>query len=198
MSLDTSESDVIEFEQRDQSGYRFDFYATEPEACAAFDDRIEASRAFRIYKEVRGEYLQPMFATQEKTARIDRILVPLKIAIDAGWTEGAIGVEIKSHEKTKTKFGPVISQAIDYQRCAFRLSEGVPGLIIIPTWVFIFPLESVAGPLASVMIQNRIGTCSFTHADTLRFNAPNQCLNIFRDGKVSAFPITAGKKRGSR
>lgn len=182
----------------DHSSFRMGWYPTEPEACAAFDDRVAASNAFRIYREVRGEYIQPLIGTEEKTSRIDRILVPLGPAIQAGWKEGAIGVEIKSSEKTKTKFGPVIAQAIDYQRCAFRLTEGVPGLLVMPTWIFIFPLESVAGPLASVLIQNRVGTCSFTGADTLRFNAPNQCLNIFRDGKVSAMPIVAGKKRGSR
>ncbi len=92
----------------------FGDFQDEPASMAAFDDIAEKSGAFTIYREVWGEYLQPRFGTEctteEKACRIDRVLVPTKKLIAAGWkNSGAIGVEGK---KSGKKAGPLICQAL--------------------------------------------------------------------------------------
>lgn len=172
-------------------------FSDEPQAWQMFDAIIERSDAFRIYREVKGEYIQPRPETENKGARIDRILFPTQKVIDAGWkTGGAIGVEGK---RSGVKAGPLICQALDYTRCLFRIekNEGELVALIMPRWIFIYPVESSLGDLASVMGNNRIGTCSIQRGLVFHCNGTN-AIEIREDGTVRAKDLVLGNKRGSR
>ncbi len=170
----------------------------EPAAWNEFDEIIGRSGAFRVYREVHGEYLHPRVETEEKKARIDRILVPTDKLLEAGWkTGGAIGVEGK---KSDSKCGPLISQAIDYSRCVFKL-ERKSGLLahVMLRWVFIYPVISSSGDIASIMAQNRIGSCSKNYHGGLNFCcAGTTVIEIDANGSVKAKDTNIGNKRGSR
>lgn len=168
-------------------------FATEPDAWAFFDAAVERSGAFRLLREVPGECIQPRHQTGEKTARIDRLLIPLAKAVDAGWTDGVIGVECK---RSDSKLGPLVTQAIDYTRCAFCL-KSPPGMIVLPTWIFIFPAE-MSGDLESVCVNNRIGTATLQN-NRLRFwCSGTNVISFEQDGSLTAKRPPMGRKRGSR
>lgn len=121
---------------------------TEPDICAELDARLELAGVFVTYKEVCGTYLQPRLGAEVKPPRIDRILVPNKRLIDAGWRHGIIGVECKAPGK---KLGPAITQCMDYSRASFRLPKN--SFDIMPRWIVLWPMapEDLVGDLASVM-----------------------------------------------
>jgi hypothetical protein len=184
-------------------------FATEDIAFEAFDRFVEAaSHAFRVYHEVRGEYFHPPPDTEDKGAKIDRILVPLPAAEEAGWTNGFIGIEGK---KSGHKIGPLVLQALNYKQCLFfpRESQTPPGKqppkfpfppkgMIVPSWVFIYPLENPHGDVESIMVNNRIGH-AFISRDELLFMASATCgLSIKADGSVRGKFLPMGRKRGSR
>lgn len=167
-------------------------WETEEEAWEAFDVAVERSGAFKIYREVEGVYVQPRPFTEQKSSRIDRILCPLRKAIDAGWPDGAFGVEGK---KSETKIGKIVAQALDYSRCAFHLDSG---FIILLPWIFIFPAPSQLGDIMSVMAQNRIGTADLSNGRLCFSCASTNGIVIHRDGQVEAKRLPMGGKRGSR
>ena len=170
-------------------------FATEDDVWPYFDRILEKSKCFKVHKEVVGEYVQARYGTGNNDARIDRLLIPLTPAINAGWLHGAIGIEGK---KSETKAGKPVSQALDYTRCAFELQTGVPGLLITPKWIFIYPFESPTGDILSVALNNRIGFCSKTH-DGLRFSCGAfVAIDIGLDGSIKVKSPTMGNKRGSR
>lgn len=188
--------DVIEIVKPRTSG---DF-ATEPEAWAMFDRVVNRSGAFRVYSEVDGEYIQPRPETESKGARIDRILIPLAKAIDAGWKAGAIGVEGK---KSGHKIGKLVAQALDYTRVVWRLDEvrhrpGPPGMLLMTEWVFVYPLDCPKGDIESVMAHNRIGNASLINGELRLACGVPYGLIIKPDGSVIARELTMGRKRGSR
>lgn len=173
-------------------------FADEPAAWEAFDTIIDRSGAFRVYREVRGEYIQPRLETEDKDARIDRILMPTDKLLNAGWrTGGAIGVEGK---KSDSKAGPLIVQAIDYTRCAFRIEKNDCLLAnVLLRWVFIYPVLSSSGDIASIMQQNRIGSVSINYHGGLNFCCGGTTvIQIDADGNVKAKDSNIGNKRGSR
>lgn len=106
---------------------------------------------FKVMKEVTGWYLQPRSHCQPKQPRIDRILLPREPLRAQGWDLGPVGVECK---RSGEKLGPVISQAIDYQRAVFPIHGG---MTVNLEWTFIWPSGVVAGDLGSIMAQQRIG-----------------------------------------
>ncbi len=166
----------------------------EPEAMDAFDRHAEASGCFRnIYREVEGEYLQPRIGCPKQTSRIDRILMPSKKLIDAGWPHGPIGVEGKCSAK---KIGPVLAQALDYSRAIWFLPHGFE---IHLRWVFLWPLSACVGDIASVMAQNRIGyVCSHPRTPLLFGCGGTYAIEIMHDGSVKAKGLPMGNKAGSR
>lgn len=170
-------------------------FESEADAWDAFDRIILANKAFRMHREVEGEYLQPRIDTEEKSPRIDRILIPLGAAVEAGWVDGAIGIEGKRSGK---KIGRLISQAMDYTRAAFCLKSGPPGLTLLLKWVFVFPVEREVGDLESIMAQNRIG-CATVYNRGIRFTCGgSNALVLGEDGTVAAKQLPMGRKRGSR
>lgn len=174
-------------------------FATEAIAWDWFDEMVERTGAFRVHKEVKGYYIQPRAQTEEKDARIDRILTPQKRILELGWADGCIGVEGKA---SNVKAGRVISQALDYTRCVFRLNEYAPGLLLMPTWIFIYPFENPYGDLESVMAQNRIGYAKankWSGKETLEFSCSGQnAIFIDGNGALTCQHLPMGFKRGSR
>lgn len=123
-------------------------YASEEAALADFDDIIEGSGLFTVYREVEGYYVASRPGRQQKTARIDRVVVPRTQARERGWSM-TFGVEGKC---SGAKIGPALAQAIDYTWCVFRAGS----TFLYPEWIFLWPLEPQVGAVESVMAQNRI------------------------------------------
>jgi hypothetical protein len=127
-------------------------YSTEKEACAAFDKVMEDSGLFKVLTEVQGTYIQvPHFKKYDGKPRIDRLLMPNKKLIEAGWKYGAIGVEIK---KSGVKVGPPLSQLLDYMSAVWT---GPHGIKVILDYCFLFAMEKTGHALGSIMAQNHIG-----------------------------------------
>ncbi len=169
-------------------------FVNEPDAWQWFDEMMNRANAFRVLHEVNGEYVQPRPQTELKGARIDRILIPLAKAVDAGWVDGAIGIEGKA---SGCKIGKLFTQALDYTRCAFTL-EKPPGLIIMPTWVFVYPAEEPIGDMESITLQNRIGTAKES-GGRLEFHCGvMRTIVVHPDGNIQVKSPPMGHKRGSR
>lgn len=175
----------------------------EADAWLTFDHIVEGCGAFSMYREVSGDYVQPRPLTELKRARIDRILVPRQKLLAAGWDGGAIGVEGK---RSGNKIGPLITQAIDYSRCAFELKTPTGDLIslVMLKWIFIYPvilsdMSDTQAELGSLMAQHRIGYANVTEYGKLTFSCGGQWgILIEDDGTVRAKSFPMGNKRGSR
>jgi hypothetical protein len=183
-------------------------WVTENESALAFDALVEHSGCFKNnYHEVCGTLMQPRpqqtkrrsSVTEENQIslpdlRIDRILIPSARLLNAGWTEGAIGIELK---RSGEKIGPPISQMIDYQRAVWYLELG--GFQIYLKWIFLWPVWGLGGNLASVLAQNCLGTVHTRNSHSLYFQSGAvTVLYIGDDGQPSlGFPKN-GARTGSR
>jgi hypothetical protein len=175
-------------------------YQTEQEACSAFDEAALRSGAFKLWKEVPGEMIHPLPGNGEKQRyRIDRVLVPTEKLVDAGWTKGLIGVEIK---KSDVKAGPPLSQSLDYLRCAWT---GPLWIRFMIGYVFLFPMEKTQGTIASLMAQNHFGTCRLNYDPSkewhrLEFFLGEQPLIecFLNTGVIKVKNTNVGNKTGSR
>jgi hypothetical protein len=172
-------------------------WATEEEAAAAFDERIERCGLFTMRKEVRGFYLTHRPNREEKDARIDRILVPGDQLKSLGWTM-TVGVEIK---KSECDFGAAVSQAIDYTYCTWNLGN----FWMYCERIFLWPFAMPQGPLQSVMLQNGVGVVSGRRYRSsefdrdLVFQLERQVITTMTDGKLeSCVPTVASHRKGSR
>lgn len=180
-------------------------YVEESQSLADFDAIIEAGNAFRLYREVPGEYIHPRIGTLEhgrdKGAAVDRVLIPLEPALNAGWNWGAIAVEGK---KSGNKLGPMATQALDYHRCAWRLETGsLRHLEILTRWLFLFPASFPLGVAGSILANNRIGCCRVPInnylKDTLVFTcAGTTGIKVGPGNFIEVHPLNMGNKRGSR
>ena len=175
-------------------------YADEKEACSAFDGATERSGLFKIWKEVNGEMIQAPPGNNIKTAyRIDRVLVPTQKLRDSGWSKGLIGVEIK---RSNIKAGPPLSQMLDYLRCVWNS----PGNIkVMLDYVFLFPLEKTAGTIASIMAQNRAGSCSLRYPEQSEwrrlefFLGEQKLITHYQNAdRVEIGNLVVGNRTGSR
>lgn len=179
------------------------WYTCEENACGEFDGMLntcrndEGAHWFRVEREVIGSLMQPhAFCNECYSVRIDRVLIPLLPAIQAGWRWGSIGVECKN---SGVKIGRAVCQALDYRRSVFKLSSGN---ICALDQVFIWPVDRVSGDIASVMMQNRIGIVRFDR-DTINFEFMfngtcalkiGDCGLKFNEAALN----TTGRKVGSR
>lgn len=150
---------------------------------------------FNVYHEVRGKLLQPKLLQEKLNLRIDRILVPRRPAIDAGWGHGAVGIEIK---KPGIPLGPAIAQSIDYCRSAWF----VQGVWLLLSCVFLWPVEKQSGPLASLLTDTRVGTVDWHRGNGLRFALGEEVvLRLGTYGQPDVFLTTdrhSGRRVGSR
>lgn len=148
---------------------------------------------WNVYREVPGELIQPAYAQQDKTVRIDRIVTPKRELIELGWTHGAVGFECK---KSDVKIGPPIAQATDYARSLFRLDNGVK---IWLDMVFVWAMAPQHGPLASVLYQQRVGSAySYRWAKLKLKLGEVSVLDIDPEGNVTIGNSPNGRKAGSR
>lgn len=124
----------------------------EAEVWRDFDEVFRLhERWFRVLPEVTGWYVGPRPHILPKQPRIDRILLPSRELMAAGWRLGPVGVECK---RKGEKIGPAICQALDYSHAVFPISGGCT---VALEWIFIWPIDKVTGDIASIMSQNRIG-----------------------------------------
>ena len=163
----------------------------------SFDEAVTRHAGiFAVEKEVEGFYFGSRYGVDLVRPRIDRILIPCRKLIEAGWTQGPIGVEGK---RSGEHIGPAISQAADYTRAAFALPSRMANCRIVLEWCFIWPVAKVYGDLASIMDQNRIGAVWLYPSGHLRFTTagPN-AITVDAAGNVMARTLAMGRKRGSR
>lgn len=175
-------------------------YQTELDSARVFDEAIEKSGLFKIWKEVIGENIQPIPGMSNKECyRIDRILVATDKLQKSGWTKGLIGVELK---RTGIKVGPPLSQMLDYLRCAWGGPDGVKVLL---GYCFLWPLDKCGGCVASIMAQNHIGgACLSYPAESewhrLQFSIGEQfvIVHYLNTDRTEVKNLCIGNKMGSR
>jgi hypothetical protein len=168
----------------------------EPSAMTALDEALEASGLFRVYREVRGDCQQPRFNIAVKDhLKIDRVLVPNKKCLEAGWSHGCVDVEGK---QPQTAIGPVVCQCLDYGRTVWHLRD--IGQWVMCPWTFIWHLSDFAGDIASVMAQHRIGGVYSSKFYLLNFkHAGGSIFRVQRNtGLVEFKEAKCGLKSGSR
>jgi hypothetical protein len=170
-------------------------WTDEAQGLCAFDRLAEEAGLFRIvYREVRGELLQPRLRTGDSGVRIDRICVPSTKLEAAGWIHGPIGIEGK---RSDMKLGKLFAQAMDYSRSVFEIKRGYHVQL---EWVFLWPYEPQTHDLASAMSQHRIGTVHQPNHARLKFSPfyGHNAIQVYSSGALDVKPIPCGGKRGSR
>lgn len=169
-------------------------WCTEVESVTALDTILgEHKNLWTIYSEVCGQLIQPGYAQQDKSLRIDRILIPRKEFVELGWQHGAIGFECK---KSGEKIGPPIAQSTDYSRSLFRLDNGVK---IWLDMVFVWPMAPQHGPLASILYQQRVGSAYCHSWARLKLKLGEvHVLSIDREGTLEIGNAQAQRKAGCR
>jgi hypothetical protein len=167
---------------------------TEEASASAFDQRVEAIALFRVYREVRGTLIHPRPGQRERAVRIDRLLVPNARLLAMGWEHRTIGVEIKA---SGVNVGPPFGQAMDYANSVFDL-DGLAW--VMPSSVFLWPMEGSGGPLASFMGSSRVGSASASRWQKLRLALGQQVLlrHYAYDDTVSLGHVNSGRRTGSR
>jgi hypothetical protein len=175
-------------------------YASEQDSAKAFDEAVERSGLFKIWREVTGENIHPLPGIKSKDGyRIDRILIPTDKLKAVGWKRGFIGIELK---KSGVKAGPAISQMFDYLHCAWSSPENYRVLI---DYCFLWPLERCGNAAASIMAQNRVGGCCLRYPPEnefhrLQFFLGEQSLIVhyLNQGKTEVKNLIIGSGTGSR
>jgi hypothetical protein len=176
-------------------------FATEEHALVAFDDVVERSSLFRLYREVEGYYMTHRPGRDLSHPRIDRILVPNSRLREQGWV-ATVGVEAK---RSGSKLGPLVCQALDYSWAIYDIGN----TYLHPEAIFLWPLdkdglegESIGHAIESVMTQNRIGYVRPTPKDNgVQFGLGGCWVLSFGDsGVVARRDIfdRVGRKVGSR
>jgi len=162
---------------------------------------LHEASIFNVFQEVWGEYEYRPHYKETKKARIDFLLTPKKVLLDAGWKYGAIGIECK---KSNVKIGHPLSQIMDYSTAVFR--HPFHTVLIKTDFIFLWPLEKMKGAIASLMAQNRFGSVHEERPDTnwhrLRFFCGEQKVldySFRQPDHISINPkISFGSKTGSR
>lgn len=167
---------------------------TEAEVCQGFDGVFALNhRWFRVLSEVPGWYVSARPRREIKQPRIDRILLPTRELMAEGWCLGPVGVELK---RGGEKIGRAVCQALDYANAAFPISGGCT---VYLEWVFIWPITSVTGDIASIMTQNRIGWASSWNGVEIVLKAGGgNVLRCNPDQVHSVSRPACGYKAGSR
>lgn len=169
-------------------------FADEEQSQEAFALAMKDQRFFNVYREVWCWYYGGQPFQQNDRGRIDFVLMPKREAIDCGWRNGAIGIECKASGK---KAGPVLCQMADYARAVFESEAS--GLLFCLSGVFVWPgLTVCGGTMASLMAQNRIGSCSSGKVKVSFSIGATGILSLNHDGTMSCHKIVSGRKSGSR
>jgi len=167
-------------------------WVTEKQAEDDLVSMIDATDAFYIYRQVAGEPLWKHHFQSPQQVRCDVLLLPAPKLLDLGWHGGAIVIETK---KSGVRFGPGLSQLVDYTNSAFYLSGGVA---VVPTFGFLFPVQKQHGPLASVMAQQHIGAAEVSYGRLVLSCGESNVLTISRAGEVKVGTVNFGRRLGAR
>lgn len=169
-------------------------FATEAAAAAALDARLEWMDLWTMHREVNGVLLHPGMRQEQRGVRIDRILIPRQRLIDAGWSLGAIGIEIK---RSGVRVGPPLAPAIDYVRSAWTIRPD--GLAIVLGACFVWPMDKQSGPLCSLMSNTRVGSASFSNYESLVLTLGEEhVLRVATSGEFRVRDAGTGRQVGSR
>lgn len=148
---------------------------------------------FTVIREVEGWYISGRSHVQPKRPRIDRILLPTANLRGCGWDLGPVGIECK---RQGDKLGPAVCQAIDYSHAVFPITGG---LTVNLEWIFVWPVSSVSGDVASIMSQNRIGWASSWNGVDVQLKAGDcNALDVTPSSIISIKTPKCGYKVGSR
>jgi hypothetical protein len=168
-----------------------------PDERAAEDELVaflEASRLFVVYRQVVGRPLWTHCFQAPQGVRADLLLIPSERLLKAGWEGGAIVIEVK---RPGEKIGPGCSQLIDYMNSAWRLPES-GGVMIVPSFGFLFPARKQQGPLASVMAHQHVGTACLDHDWLHCWCGESRVLSITAAGNVRLGRLDFGHRVGAR
>lgn len=147
---------------------------------------------FEIHRQITGKPLYQPFFKEMKTVRADLLLIPGKRLLEAGWTQGAILVEVK---RSGERIGPGLSQLMDYLDSAFTLPSGVT---VVASCGFLFPAMKQHKTVASIMQQNRIGNLRYERGALEFISGETHILTISAERGISVGFCDFGKHLGSR
>lgn len=172
-------------------------FRTEMDSESAFDKIVGSQKQlWHVEKECKGTYLSVSPGQERGSCRIDRVLLPTRKLIEAGWTFGPIGVEIK---RSNEKIGRPSSQCIDYRDAAFELQ--LNGARVLLDQIFLWPLGKIGGPVESLISQRRVGGV-YAEAGQIRFMLGQQQVLVVKAGELhrpikTEFIKRLGRKRGN-
>lgn len=168
-------------------------FATEEDSAKVFDALVDSTQVFRIHREIFGCMVQPRLRCEDKTLRIDRILIPDAKLIAAGWSWGPIGVELK---RSGVNIGPPLAQLLDYERAVWHMPGGYN---IVLDCCFLWPVEKQHETIASIMAQHRVGSVCSNKWKPLKFCLGEVVALVFDvDWSFRVGNIRCGRKAGSR
>jgi len=165
-------------------------WSTEEQSAAELDRRLELCGLFDVSKEVVGSYVSYRPGRVDRGARIDRVLLPKKRLLDAGWDRD-IGIEIK---RSGEKIGKPLAQAIDYMNCAWSVRNH----LVLLRNVFLWPYERQHSSIESVMLQNGIGVVYGNRYNLITFKLEKTVIDVDLNGEIRVSAPVCGTKVGSR
>jgi hypothetical protein len=131
-------------------------YRPESVSVAAFDRAIQKTGYFRNLGRVQTKKLHLRPGKEPKDHfEIDRIIIGTKRRTKIF---GIIGVECKVSGK---KIGPPLSQMLDYMNSEWPIE----GKYRYLDYCFLWPCEKMGHEIASILAQQRIGTCCLRYPD---------------------------------
>lgn len=155
---------------------------------------LASSQLFVVYRQVVGRPLWTHCFQVPQDVRADLLLIPSSRLLDAGWDGGAIVIEVK---RAGEKIGPPCSQLVDYVNSAWRLPDS-GGVLIVPSFGFLFPARKQHGPLASMMAHQHIGTAELNHDWLHCWCGESRVLSLTAAGNVRLGRLNFGHRVGSR
>lgn len=175
----------------------FGDFETEKDAELFFDNSLP-EEYFYNEKEVRGRRLfddKPIKAGSDgQNVRIDRIIYPTQKAVEAGWINGPIAVEIK---KSGMALGPIFAQVLEYRSSVF-LSRLLGNARIIPMCFAIFPMYKITHDLHSLMESQLILSCSPAYGGGLKFGTHGKTAFVVDRGKFELGHFEPTTRKGHR
>ena len=164
------------------------------ERLAAF---LDSTGLFRVFRQMMGRALwRPCPAAGR--VRADVLVLASRGGLQAGWRAGPILFEVK---RPGRPIGPGLCQLMDYLACAWRLPNGIE---ILPAFGFLFPADKQHGALASVMAQNRVGTCRLRGDELTLWCGEQRIVTVgtpgpgHGDGTLRVGQVCVGAKFGAR
>lgn len=173
-------------------------FNTELEAEDHFCSSPAVRRWFTVKRQFRSRpmLVHPAKSEPKANYRYDVLLIPNGDLIAAGWKSGVVAIECK---RSGEKLGPAFSQCLDYvYSCSSSIVE-FGGVMVVPSYAFLYPSKTGGGPIESIQTQNRIG-CAFDSLNIggFEFWSGQTLICRFNSEWFEAVEVKAGNKTGSR